>query len=322
MLVLLTLIWGLTFPATRAALQQTDPIQFLALRFLFGLLLMMPLARLLRRSTGASSDAPGRDILPVVEGGITGSVNPHLHPFWSKLRETHLRSLPLRGIIIGLFLTAGFLLQVLGLQSTTASRSGFFTGLLVVITPPLALLLRTSRSPLLSFVAVVPALFGIYLLADPQLGGLNRGDLLTIGCAFAFALQMVMLEALSKGEGESIELTLWQLAMIAGVASLLALLAGNPVRLTLVGWLGVGYTALFGSVVAVYLQTRYQPEVPAGHAALIFMLEPVFAAGFATLLLHEPWTLRTLAGAGFVLGAMAFASSTLLRRNSQPGPEL
>lgn len=313
MLVLLTVIWGLTFPATKAALEQTDPIQFLALRFVFGFVLLVPLLQIMKRARKRHPAA-----LPHVESPAPTTIAvatelEGMHPFWFRLRTVPLRSIALRGAIVGLFLTVGFILQVLGMQHTTASRSGFFTGLLVVMVPPLAMLLRTSRSPLASWLAILPALFGIYLLADPELGGLNIGDLLTIGCALAFALQMVVLEALSSGSHESNRLTLWQIAVIMVVASAWALIEGKPVELNLVGWLGVGYTALFGSVVAVYLQTRYQPDVPAGHAALIFILEPVFAATFAWILLNEPWTARSLAGGALVLAAMGLSSFGLLR---------
>lgn len=307
MLVLLTVVWGMTFPATKSALADTDPMHFLALRFLFALALLLPFALLQqRRRSGSAERTSGARAAPREKRAARPGVrNP-----W------------VRGGLVGLLLGLGFTLQVLGLRWTTASRSGFFTGLLVVLVPPLAALLRTSHAPRLTWLALAPATLGIYLIADPEAGGLNLGDWLTIGCAVVFALQMVTLEALAWGRRETLILTTAQVIVVAGGALAWSLLAGKPLHLTPTGWLAVAYTALFGTVLAVWMQTRFQPEVPAGHAALVFTLEPVFAGLFAWLLLGEGWTLRGLVGAGFILASMTLSSLAVARRGQHalPGP--
>ncbi|HEB84530.1 MAG TPA: DMT family transporter [Bacteroidetes bacterium] len=300
MLVLLTVVWGMTFPATKSALADTEPMHFLALRFLFALALLLPYTLLQRRRPRS---------IPV--GRITGA---GAAPGEKTAARPVMSSPWVRGGLVGLLLGLGFALQVLGLRWTTASRSGFFTGLLVVLVPPLAALLRTSHAPRLTWLALAPATLGIYLIADPEAGGLNLGDWLTIGCAVVFALQMVTLEALAWGRRETLILTTAQVIVVAGGALAWSLLAGKPLHLTPTGWLAVAYTALFGTVLAVWMQTRFQPEVPAGHAALVFTLEPVFAGLFAWLLLGEGWTLRGLVGAGFILASMTLSSLAVARR--------
>ncbi len=286
MLVLLCLIWGLTFPAMKAALQHTDPIHFLFLRFLMAAVLLTPYmalrtARFHKKQQTMASSEPSR--------------------YWT-------RAAVLGGLAVGVLLFAGFALQVGGIRFTTASRSGFFTGLLTIITPILAQLFGTSRSHGLTWIGLFPAMLGIYFLASPETGGLNIGDLLTIGCAFAFALQMVALEAVSKRVKHVWVLTYMQVLAVLG-GSLLYLVFYRPeFAITTVGWIAVLYTALLGTVVAVWMQTRFQPDVPAGHAALIFTFEPVFAALAAWLLLGESWTMKGLIGAGFVLFAMMLSS--------------
>jgi drug/metabolite transporter (DMT)-like permease len=276
MLALLCAIWGMTFPATRAALATADPVHFMALRFTLATVVATPIL-LLRRSGGSA----------VNRVGASG---------W------------LMGAGVGVLLLAGLALQTFGMRYTTASRSGFFTGLVVVMAPLLAVILRTSRLPAGGWLSVPVALAGIYLLADPAVGGLNRGDRLTIGCALACALQMVALEAAARRVKDDWLLTYAQIAVVAVGTLLWSLLTGVPFRASPIVWLAAGYTAVFGGVIAVWMQTRYQPMVPAGHAALIFTLEPVFAGIFAWLLLGEGWTLRGLAGAGLILMAMAGAS--------------
>jgi len=279
MLVLLTVIWGGTFPATKTALELTDPIQLIALRFWLAIIVMLPFLKRLRRSSGIDVDRGAGLGKEVWVGGS-----------W-----------------VGLWLFVGYVLQTVGMKYTTASRSGFFTGLLVVLTPIAAYLFRTSKVSASAIIAVPVSLFGVYLLADPKLGALNIGDWLTIGCAAAFALQMVSLESVVKRVKDIWGLTFVQMLTL-GVGSLIwALIEHRPFAVSGWGWLAVIYTGIFGSIIATYLQTRYQPEISAGSAALIFALEPVFAGLFAFILLHDPWSLRSLVGALVILAAMIWS---------------
>ncbi len=306
MLIVLTAIWGLTFPVTKLSVVDTDPIQFVALRFgtAFPLLYLFLLLRFrghIRPKAGDDDDS----YAAMTEAGMS--------PVWVKLRNGILRSIWVRGALIGGLLFAGFALQVLGLEHTTASRSGFFTGLLVVLTPPLALLLRTSHTPRTAWFALLPAAAGITLIADPDTGGMNIGDWLTLGCALVFALQMVILEALSRSDKESRALTLAQVGAVAVLAIVWTLVHGQPFEMTRTGWIGVAYTAIFGSVIAVWLQTRFQPDVPAAHAGFVFSLEPVFASLFAWMLIGDPWSARSLFGAALILVAMGISSFAIAK---------
>ena len=287
MLVLLTLIWGLTFPATKAALNATTPLQFLALRFMIGAALFIPLMAIRSRRSGRR---------------LAGS----------------MKKFGMAGAGVGLLLMWAHILQATGLKYTSASRSAFFTGLLTLMVPLFAILFKTSRTSLAVWLALPVALSGIYLLADPTLGGLNYGDVLTIGCAVVSALQMIALEAADnrikqRNDGKSDEtstdaLSLSQMLVVGIGCALLALLEGKPLTIAPAGWWGLGYTAVFGSLIAVWLQTRYQPKVTAGHAGMVFTLEPLWAGFFAWMLLGDEWTTRGLIGAGCIIAAMAISS--------------
>ncbi len=199
MLLLLCVIWGMTFPATRSALAVTDPVQFLALRFGLGIVLAAPFMlvrwyRLSRRREDARHQAAGTF---------------------------------LRGVWVGLFLLCGYVLQVIGMHYTTASRSGFFTGLLVVMAPPLALLLRTSRMSGAAWLGIPLAVGGIYLMADPGAGGMNKGDWLTIACALMFALQMIVLEAVAGKGRDTWTLTYAQMLTVGAGALIWCIVEGT-----------------------------------------------------------------------------------------------
>jgi len=274
MLVLLTVIWGMTFPATKIALQTTDPVTFLFLRFLVAGMVLLPYIaiRQFKRPRGTNPTRWGR------------------------------------GALVGLALGIGFMLQTIGMRTTTASRSGFFTGLLVVFTPLLAILFNTSYVSRRVLIAIPPALMGIWLMSDPGGGGLNLGDWLTIFCAFVFAGQMILLEAMRFREDETWEIAFVQMAMVGLIAGGWLLWKNSQLLLSGVLLWTVLFNGLFGGIAAIWLQTRYQPRVPAGYAALIFILEPLFAGTFAYLLLSDPWRLRSIGGAGLIITAMAIAS--------------
>jgi drug/metabolite transporter (DMT)-like permease len=239
--------------------------------------------------------------------------------------------------LIGCLQFAGFGLQAVGMKYTTASRSGFFTGLLVIMTPICAAIFRTSRAPLATWLSVPVALAGVYLLANPEAGGLNKGDVLTILCAVVFALQMVSLEWTVKGKDEGgrmkdekgnwsennhglidrartpnqfiLHLTYLQIVIVFVGAAIWSVVENRPFQITSIGIWALVYCAIFGSIFAVWAQTRYQPDVPAGHAALVFSLEPLFAALFAWLLLGDRWTPLGLVGGGLIIVAMMISSA-------------
>lgn len=290
MLILLSMIWGGTFPATRMAVVDTDPLHFLSMRFWLAIVIFTPffIVSQRRKSNFALSF------------------------------KTDFRA----GAFIGIFLMTGYILQVIGLRYTTASRSGFLTSLLVIITPVFAWMFRTSKTPILSLFGIPISIVGIYIMSDPRIGGLNQGDWLTIGSATAFAAQMIALEHVTKQVKDVGVLAFGQMLTAGSGALIWSIIEGNEFYLSSAGIWCVLFTALFGTIGAVWLQTRYQPDVTAGLAALIFTLEPVFASIFAFWLLGEVWTQRGLIGAGIILIAMMWSSyaEILTRRNQRVSP--
>jgi drug/metabolite transporter (DMT)-like permease len=170
------------------------------------------------------------------------------------------------------------------------------------------MLFRTSRVSRWVWFAIPIAITGIYLMSDPRGGGMTIGDWLTIGCALAFALQMVVLEAMHFRDDEIWEVTFVQMLVVGAVAFVMMLQEPVVHELSSGGYFAVIFNGIFGGAVAVWLQTRYQPRVPAGYAAMIFILEPVFAGLFASALLSDIWTGRAICGAVLIVGAMAVSS--------------
>jgi drug/metabolite transporter (DMT)-like permease len=197
------------------------------------------------------------------------------------------------------WLFLGYALQTVGLNYTTASNSAFITALYVVLVP--LILRRFARHV---WVATGIATVGLWLLVKPSASG-NLGDLLTLGCAVAFAAHIVCLERFTR-EVDAPSLFAWQ--MMASVVLLLPPMlieqapaqAFAPTALLLVG-LGVTGGLATG---AFAVQMWVQRIVPAQQVALIFASEPAYAAWLSWYFLGETLDSQGWVGSGLILLAV------------------
>ena len=263
-LVVVTAIWGCTFVVVKGALADTSPLLFLAVRFILAGLLLL-----------------------VVLG--RGHVD----------RETILP-----GFILGLFLFGGYLAQTWGLLYTTPSKSAFLTGFSVILVPAI-MMLAGFRMGSATLVGGVLGLFGIYLLVAPSgMTAVNRGDILTLAGAVSFAAHIVLVGHYTK-KFSFLHLVPVQI-LVVGLLSLAALPIVPDQTLHLTGRLVVAIllTAVLATGVAFSVQNWAQQYTPAAHTALIFALEPVFAALSSWLVMGEHFGGRVLLGSGLILAGM------------------
>ncbi len=207
-------------------------------------------------------------------------------------------------IILGLLAFTGFATQTLGLSLTGASQAAFITGLSVILTPLVSRLWLRRKLALRVYLAAFLALVGLGFMTLTGLEGVNRGDLWVLGTALAYAFYIVYLgEVAPKHPPLALSsLQLWPMAILAWLWAWphLSELASVPAQT----YLAVLYLAFAATALVTVLQTFAQRVVSAHVAALVFVLEPVFAALFAYLLLGEtlgPWSWL---GGGLILGAM------------------
>src|SRR2546428_9388881 len=238
-LLLATALWGTSFVAVKSALADATPFAFLTVRF----------------GLAALALAPGTRFRPRPAGG----------ELWG-------------GILLGVLVAVGFIAQTAGLVTTTPSRSAFIVAVSSVLAPVIALSLLGERPRCLTAAALGLAILGSYLLAAPDAGGLNRGDLLTLICAVCFGGQIVAVTELAR-RYDARRLVFIQIAATAVVAALATGLFERPQ----IHWTprfsgALLYTILFASTVCFLLQMRAQREMPSPRAALIFCFEPLFAA--------------------------------------------
>jgi drug/metabolite transporter (DMT)-like permease len=289
-MVLMTAFWGTTFVVVKGALGDGDPYSFLALRFTLGAL--------------ALSAVAGRRML-----------DPQT-----------LR----RGAVLGVFLFLGFVLQTVGLVSTTPSRSAFITGLYVVFVPVLGLVLFRRSPRFTSWVGVGLAAVGLRYLTGAELGagsspipglfwGLSLGDWLTLGCAVSYAVHILLTERYAP-KSSVVPLVAVQLWVVAGLSALCLPFTEVHVAWTPAFLGAVVFCGLIASAVAICVQTWAQARTTAVRVALICSMEPVFTAVYSVGLGYETLGVREWVGGGLiVLGVLVAELGGLLWERLRAG---
>jgi drug/metabolite transporter (DMT)-like permease len=182
------------------------------------------------------------------------------------------------GAMIGVILFAGFLLQTLGLQSTTAPKSAFLTGLATVMIPLMAALVYKIRPRVSEVAGVMAATLGMGLMTlEGPFGSINRGDLLTVGCAIAFAAHVVATGHFAERIGFEL-LSITQVGAAALSALSLVWWVETP-RIQwqpLVVW-AILIMGLLCTALAFTIQAWAQRYTTSTRTALIYALEPVVA---------------------------------------------
>jgi drug/metabolite transporter (DMT)-like permease len=215
-----------------------------------------------------------------------------------------VRRLPTRreawvGVIAGTVLAAGYLSQTVGLTMTSPGNSGLITGLFVVFTPLIDRIFGV-RLRWYTLVAVAAALGGTVLLVGGP-SGFGLGDILTVACAFLYALHIVLLSRWSPGL-RSAPLAMMQMGSGAVIFS-----AGGSWSLQVPApdvWVAIAITGVFASALAFYIQSWAQQHLSASRTALILTTEPAWAVVAAVLLAGQRFGLVQALGAGLMLAAI------------------
>jgi drug/metabolite transporter (DMT)-like permease len=272
-LIAVTAVWGVTFVQVKDAVELYPLFAFLAVRF--------AIATLTLAVPGA-----GR-VRTLGRGGAAA------------------------GALLGLLLAAGYVLQTAGLERTTVSSTGFVTGMYVVLTPLIAVVLLRARLTLATWAGVVVSTVGLGLLSGIHSGS-RSGVLLVLGGAAVYSVQIVLMERFAP-RYDAIAFTLMEmLAACAGLGAV-ALARGDlgvPHGWTVWGALIV--TGVFASALAFLVQTWAQRRTSATRTALAFTMEPVFAAFFGITLAGDRlgvpgWTGCAAIMAGILLAEPAAA---------------
>ncbi|SNS66647.1 Permease of the drug/metabolite transporter (DMT) superfamily [Anaerovirgula multivorans] len=264
-----TIIWGSSFILSKNSLDHLETFNFLAIRFLISALLSSII-------------------------------------FYKNM--IHIQKDTLKyGIFIGIILFTGYAFQTVGLNYTTASKSGFITGFCVVIVPVLSALLLKQKPERAAVIGVILALVGLgFLTLDSSLS-LNIGDFLTLIGALMFALHIITVGKYTVSV-DSIALGIVQIAVVGILSLLFTVTIETPIIPKGVEvWTSILILAVLATSVAFIVQNAMQKFTSATHTALIYTGEPVFSALFAYILAGEILTKGGIFGGILILLGMMIA---------------
>jgi drug/metabolite transporter (DMT)-like permease len=235
------------------------------------------------------------------------------------------------GLWLGLVLATLFWLQTDGLRFTTTSKSGFITGLYVIFTPMVALLVGDRMRPSHALGAMVALLGLAMLVREPgsAWGGWNRGDTETLLAAVLCGFHIVMTSHFSRRSSGWV-LAFMQVAVTGGISLLITLALPSPFGFQNAGpalarggtWVALVFMGVLATTLAFYVQSTFQARLGATESAVIFSSEPVWTAALAISGwvpgIREHLSPIQLAGGGLILAAnlVAELGPRLLRRIS------
>ncbi len=272
MLLLVTFFWGVTFPIIKTALQYVSADAFLAFRFLIATALMGILVR---------------------KGG-----------------DFRKRRNILTGFTAGFLLFLGYYFQTVGLDYTSAAASGIITGIYVVILPLISFLFLHNKVSRMDVYASVIAFTGLIIMSAGSSAGFGSrlGDLLTLICGVAYAVQIAYVSRYS-GSLNSYTFTFYQLLAVT-VFSFAAIPISPGGIGTFNGYVifALVFTAIFGSIFGYYVSTIALIYVDPAAAGVIYVGEPVFAALASVIMAHEALGISVIIGGTVMVAAMLMTS--------------
>jgi drug/metabolite transporter (DMT)-like permease len=257
-------VWGGSFVLMKDAIQEQDVYSFLSSRFLVASALMIAYR-------------------PNVFKGLTSKF----------IRQ---------GVLAGVLLGGGYIFQTLGLAKTTVSNTGFITGLYLVFTPLISLIILKRKVLNIQWLAVVVATLGLFLISYNGIS-VGIGEILVLISALFYGAHFVALGEWSDGKN-TYALTLIQILTVSAIASICALINGYQLPPSANVWQAVLFTAFFATFLAFIVQTKAQSVMSATAASVLLAMETPFALFFGLAFNSDPLTMRIITGGTMVMFAM------------------
>ena len=257
-------VWGGSFVLMKDAIVQQDVYSFLSTRFILAALLMIAYR-------------------PTVFRGLS-----------SRFIK--------QGVLAGVLLSGGYIFQTLGLAKTTVSNTGFITGMYLVFTPLISLIILKRKVLLVQWFAVAIAMIGLILISYNGIS-IGTGEILVLISAFIYGAHFVALGEWSDGKN-TYALTLIQIMTIAAMSTVFALINGFQMPPNASVWQAILFTAVFATFIGFLVQTKAQSVMSATAASVLLAMETPFALFFGLFFNNDPLTLRIIVGGSLVMIAM------------------
>lgn len=276
LLILTAAIWGFAFVAQRVGSQFVGAFTFNGIRFALGALSLIPLIIFLdkrKENSGESTEKP------------------------------NLKATLLSGILVGLILYAGATLQQVGLFYTTVGNASFITGLYMVFVPIIGIFLKHKIGKN-SWVGVILAIIGLYLLSINENFSISYGDLLEVIGAIFWAVHILAIDNFTK-RIDPLKLSFTQFATCS-ILSLITAFVFEDITISGISsaFIPILYGGLLSVGVAYTLQVVAQKDAKPSHAAIILSMESVFGAIGGAVLLGESMSGRGYLGCALILAGI------------------
>lgn len=278
-LLLVVFVWGSTFVIVQDAISFLTPFSFNAIRFFIAFV-----------------------ILSVI------------YLVFTKKDKLHFTKESIQsGFILGTWLCLGYGFQTFGLLYTTPAKAGFITGLSVVLVPLLSFLLLKYPLNRNIILGVIFAAGGLYMMTMMQSSSFGFGDFLVLLCAVSFAMHIIMTSKYAA-KYHAMPLTILQIGVVSLLSFIGSLLFEQPGKMYQLDVLlqqevviGLLVTAILATAFAFLAQTYFQAYTSPTRVALIFALEPVFAALTSYFVINEAFTASMIAGCALILAGIILA---------------
>ncbi|MBE6982946.1 MAG: DMT family transporter [Ruminococcaceae bacterium] len=283
-LIIAVLIWGSTFIAQSVGMDSIGPFTFLAVRCFLAVAFLLPVIAL-----------------------FEWKERKHYFRKWKD------KKLWIAGFFCGLSLFVASALQQISLVDTDAGKAGFLTSLYVVLVPVIGLFL--GKKPTGNMViSILLAVAGLYLLSCTGLTAIRPSDLLLLGSALSFAVQITLVERLGK-DLDGLRLNTIQCLVAGLLASVFMVFVEEPtVAAVLSCYIPLLYAGILSNGIAYSMQVLGQQYVESNTASIIMSMEGVVAAVCGWLILQEQMTSWELLGCGLVLTAVILSQIPLKRK--------
>ena len=286
LLSIAVLIWGSTFVAQSVGMDKIGPFTFQASRCLLAVLFLLPLIAIFERQG-----------------------------FKAYFKNWMDKRLWLAGILCGLALFAASSLQQIGLVETDAGKAGFLTALYVVLVPCIGLIFG-KRPQFTIVISIILAVIGLYMLSCMGVTTIQSSDLLLIGCAFAFSIQITLIDRFGNCV-DGLRLNCIQCFVVMVLSGVFMFTTETPdLQNILDCWLPISYAGVLSLGVAYSFQVLGQQRIEPTAATLIMSLESVVAALSGWLLLGETMTGWELLGCLLVFTAVVLSQIPIKTKKS------
>jgi drug/metabolite transporter (DMT)-like permease len=264
-LLFICAIWGTTFALLRDALHAVSPAELVALRFTIAAVVLALIY--FRRLRG-------------------------WRPEW--IRD---------GLTIGIVVAVGYITQVIGLRTVTASRSAFITSMSIAFVPFVAFAALRTRPVMGESLGVLLAVAGLVLFSADAGFSLRSGELWTLACAAAFAVQIVVTHVAGK-RSPAVPISVLQTVVGAAAGWALVLARGGVTPARAIPWGVLLYLGIVATAFIIVVQTWALARTSSVKAGVLYATEPIFAAIFAVSFFGERMTPRELTGAALILAGV------------------